>query len=538
MYCDLETTGLDPRLPHVTVRIISIDGDVYDVFMGDEDDALKRLEAHKNDTFVAHNAQFDLDFLAECFGYHHEGPIFDTMVAYQMLTNGRGDSASLGNVARKVLGVKVDKNYQKIDWGAPFLEPAAFEYAAKDTKLLMELHPKLEEALHNVSNIYGGNTLYDLFRLEMDVLKCLLATKRRGVKIDVDAAVDLKERLSRESTEKINILHKNGLHLNPRSPAQVATYFNLPDSTEDTIREFAVKNATLAEVARVRKLLKKESSVKKQILDRVAYDGRIHTTFKQTFTETGRLSSSEPNIQNVDRGSDVRRLFIPEEGNKFIICDYSQLELRLAALFSGDRNMLTAFKDGRDIHSETCARIFGKETKTTRTLSKNINFGLVFGGGSGTLVKFAAKSGVAITDGEARDYKKAFEEAYPQLLEWQRRQGDTKPRYTYSKLGRRRFVPPGDGYCVRINHIVQASAADGMKIALQYLFRFDSIIPVLSVHDEIILEVDESKAEEISDVLRGRMIQAMYKATRQDETNPVVPIEVGVDIGNNWSDKS
>jgi DNA polymerase-1 len=286
----------------------------------------------------------------------------------------------------------------------------------------------------------------------------------------------------------------------------------------------------------IKKLLKKASSVEKQLLDRVRSDGRIHPTFGQTFTETGRLNSREPNLQNQDRGADVRGLFVPAPGHKFIIADYSQLELRLAALLSGDDAMLGAYRDGRDLHSETCARIFGKENKKTRTLSKNINFGLVFGGGHNTLVKFAYKQGVVIPEKDALEYKAAFRDAYPGLLKWQRRQGDVRRPEVTSVLGRRRYVTPGEGYCLRVNHPVQATAADGMKLAMVELHR-QGITPLLSVHDEVVVEAPERDAEEVQRLIVDTLVNSMYRASEQDDDWPTVPIEVEAGIADDWSEK-
>lgn len=255
-------------------------------------------------------------------------------------------------------------------------------------------------------------------------------------------------------------------------------------------------------------------------------------------------SSQEPNLQNQDRGSDVRGLFIPSPGNKFVISDYSQLELRLAAYFSRDKTMLEAYKSGRDLHTETQLNIFGSpehkskdEAKRDRTLSKNINFGLVYGGGAGVLIRFAAKSGVEITENEAVEYRNAFRDLYPGLVRWQERTGNTKPEYVRTFRGRRRYITPGEGYTTRINNIVQGTAADGMKLALVELYRV-GLLPILNVHDEVLLEVPEETSEHVSVIVVQKMVDSMYRAAGIDPQNPVVPIEAEVDIANSWADKS
>lgn len=334
--------------------------------------------------------------------------------------------------------------------------------------------------------------------------------------------------------------------LNPRSPADVSEYFGLPDATEDTLREYIKRNPhdTEAQTVRdIKKKYKKASTLRKQLIARVADDGRIHPWFNQTFVETGRLSSREPNLQNQDRGSDVRGLFVPADGCSFVISDYSQLELRLAAYFSKDEAMLDAYRSGRDLHTETQVSIFGnpstkdKDTaKRDRTLAKNINFGLVYGGGHGVLIRFAAKSGIEITEEEAIRYRNAFRELYPGLVHWQERTGNTKPEYVRTVRGRRRYITPGEGFCTRINNIVQGSAADGMKLALVELYK-KGIDVILNIHDEVVIEATEEQAEDVLSLVRKVMPESMYRAVGMNKDSPFLPIEVEAEVANTWSDK-
>ncbi len=564
IYVDIESTGLDPRLDKL--RILSIDGDVYDMWdKYDAEEGKERLFAGQHKTFVAHNAQFDLDFLAEHLGYHHKGSVFDTMVAYQLIRagrrqpNGKPVSAYLDNVASVMLGIKVDKTFQKADWSKEWIDDVMREYASEDTRILKPLAEALEYEIRKAD-------LGRIAKLEMQLLPVLLYAKRKGVRLDVSAAHRLVAKLHMEAGELERRLpyipqlvdkpyaEEGALfefaanmpkeRLNPRAPAQVAEYFGLPDATEDTLREYIKRtNDPHAKVVQdIKKKTKKASTIEKQLLQRVRYDGRIHPSYLQTFTETGRLSSREPNLQNQDRGKDVRSLFIPADDHRMVIADYSQLELRLAAFFSRDRNMLQAYREGRDLHTETQARIFGEprsdeENKRTRTLSKNINFGLVFGGGHNTLIKFAAKSGVEIGEQEAREYRDAFRAAYPDLAKWQQREGDVRKEYVRTFRGRRRYITPGEGYCTRINNIVQGSAADGVKIAMVYLYRKHNIVPILSVHDEVVVECPEVNAESVLAIIQNVLVDAMYRATGQDPKNPVVPIGVEAQVAESWAEK-
>lgn len=518
------------------------------------------LEKYSDEVFVAHNAQFDLDFLAEHLDYHHKGTYFDTMVAYQMIMNGKlrygdGETAKLddvivkmANVVPQLKGVTLDKTYQKPEWYEdPHFggeEEQVLQYAAEDTAVLELIHPVLEKKLKQAN-------LYHIFRLEMMVLPILVEATRKGVYFREKAAADLAKKLESEVYWLEEYVLKPMVpeewvdDFNPRSPKTISQYFKLPDAQEDTLREFVKKTKDpLAEgVMEMKKRQKKQSSIEKQLIQRVAYDGRIHPRFNQTGTETGRFSSSGPNLQNQDRGADVRGLFVPSEGMRFVIADYSQLELRLAAFFSRDEVMLEAYQNGRDLHTETQTRIFGDPTamdpetkKKTRTLSKNINFGLVFGGGHNTLIKFAAKSGVEIDEDTAIEYKEAFRETYPGLYRWQRKQGDTRPATVTTVKGRRRFIESGKAYCTRINHPVQGSAADGMKSALLRVYR-SGILPLLNVHDELVCEVPADTAEQDAQTVIDCMVQGMYSATEMDPDDPVVPIVVEGGAADSWAEK-
>jgi DNA polymerase-1 len=523
---DVETAGgFDPRLPQAELRIVSAAGEIVDLRFGSREEALNLLDS--DSVFVAHNAQYDLDWLAEQLGYHHRGPVFDTMVAFQMWANGRKESAALDNVAKKILGVELNKSFQKAPWDGLLFDDQ-LEYAIKDTQILEPLRERLWMLLQRAG-------LKDLFTLEMALLPVLHEMKQRGVRLDVPAARDLVRKVRTQAAILEQDLPPG---LNARSPEQVRSFFGLTDAQEDTLRHYVDEtgNNLARRVMEVKKLLKKASTVEKQLLGFVRSDGRIHPSFGQTFTETGRLNSRDPNLQNQDRGPDVRGLFVPAEGHKFVIADYSQLELRLAALLSGDEAMQAAYAAGRDLHSETCARIFGTETKATRTLSKNINFGLVFGGGHKTLVTFAYKSGVVIPEADALQYKRAFRQAYPTLYKWQQKQGNPKGTNVQTVLGRRKYIPAGEGYCERINYPVQGSAADGMKLAMVELHR-KGITPLLSVHDEVVVEAPESEAEEVKREVVETLINSMYRASGQDPDYPEVAIEVEAGVADTWAEK-
>lgn len=531
VYVDIETTGLNEYAGDISV--ISIDGRVYHVLYPKERKrALSELrERLKREVLVCHNAQFDVSWLREHFGLWPEAGVFDTMVAYQVLNAGREGSSSLGAISQELLGEELDKSHQASGWDGMFITDEQREYAARDTLVLPKLKQLLESKLKS-------SRLWHIFELEMLLLPILVEMHRKGIALDVDGAHALLRKLEVEA-EGVEASLPEGL--NPRSPEKVKEYFNLPNAQEDTIRHHLQENpedGVAKGVLEYKKITKKMSFIRKQLLEKLERDGRLHPRFTQTSTATGRFSCKDPNLQQVDRGSDVRGLFVPaSSGRRFVVADYAQLELRLAAYLSRDEVMLKAYRDGRDLHSETCERIFGQEDKRTRTLSKNINFASVFGGGHGTLIKFAFKNGVVISEEEAMQFHDSFHEAYPGLSRWQKEQGDiNKGIYVYTPLGRRRYIPKGQGYCTRINTPVQGCGADGMKIAIYWLHK-KGVTPTLTVHDELLVECGAEEAPEIKELVEKSMVYGMCRAMGQDPEDPVIPIEVEGKVVQSWAEK-
>lgn len=534
MYLDIETSSLSPYEWHSDVRIISIDGKrIYDLWEEDQrEEALEEIWARKEEKMVGHNLGFDLIWLWEKLGYWHDGPVFDTMVAYQILTNGRyGLSAGLAAVQSHLFQTKMDKSEQKGGWDAMLLTDAKLEYARMDTEVIQPIHEKLELNLQKQG-------LKHIMDLEMNLLPVLTAMKAKGIHVDTSEVHALMASLEKQQQA---LMYELPMGLNPRSNEQVKAWFGLEDAKEDTLRPHVEAGDEEAKkVADYKKIAKKKSSVWKQILGNIKRDGRIHGDFTQTMTDTGRLSSKSPNMQNQGSTTDIRSLFTAEPGNKLVVADYSGLELRLAALISREEVMLDAFRNGRDLHDELRKAVLGEadtkdQAKKLRTLAKNIGFGYVFGSGPGTLVQIASKMGNNIKEEDAKRYHDLYHDTYPTLSRYQKRIGTSDHKYVYSLLGRRRYIEPKKAYSTRINTPVQASAADGMKIAMVEMYR-KGYTPILSIHDELVLEVPEEDAPLALEVLCDTMISAMYEATKQDPSQPTVPIEVEGAIGGNWSE--
>ena len=279
-----------------------------------------------------------------------------------------------------------------------------------------------------------------------------------------------------------------------------------------------------------------------KLLESVGPDGRIHAQYRQMGTETGRLSCSNPNAQQIPRTADFRSLFIAAAGYILVVADFSQVELRVAAQLSGEQRMIDAYLANRDLHTETAALMTGvsqdKVTKSARTSAKVANFGLLYGAGPATLQKQAvAQYGIDMSMEEASEIVQNFRLAYPRLYDWQREEGNKTTAAISTKFGRRRMlVGFNDKYTTRINTQVQGTAGDIAKIAIFKLWKEICSAPVgqarliAMVHDEIVLEVKEDQVEHWGAVLK----QCMESAGSDICTD--VPIVAEVSHGLTWAD--
>ena len=344
--------------------------------------------------------------------------------------------------------------------------------------------------------------------------------------------------------------HPEGKHWNWNSYQQIKRALSmLGISVDDT------KDETLARLdhpfVRLLREYKKKNGVATRYGKKWLYsedgnarviDGRLYPRWKQIGTATGRMACAEPNLQAIPHGSDHHSCVRAPEGRVLVKADYSQIELRLAAKMWGEPVMLETFREGGDVHTITAKSITGKEevTKEERKLAKAVNFGLIFGQGAEGLKDYAKNNyGVEMTLEEAGAYRTRFFETYRGIARWHaatsarldRRQFDTR---TLSGRLRRdvRF------YAEHLNAPVQGTAADGMKIALALLWeRRDECpgtVPVLAVHDEIVVECDEGDAEMIEDWLKKAMVDGIDGVV--NATDPKVPIKVETSVSQAWGD--
>ena len=302
----------------------------------------------------------------------------------------------------------------------------------------------------------------------------------------------------------------------------------------------------VGEVLEYRMLTKLKSTYADGLLKVISSDGRIHTNFQMTVTATGRLSSTEPNLQNIpirrQLGSQIRRMFIPREGNVLVDADYSQIELRLLAHISQDQNMINAFLSGEDFHAVTASNVFGvplKEvTHEMRSRAKAVNFGIVYG-----ISAFSLSQDIAVTPREAQAYMDAYFSKFPDVKRYMADiiEKAEKDGYVTTLYGRRRDIPElkNSKYTVRefgkrvaLNMPIQGTAADIMKLAMIDAYKTLkknklNAKMVLQVHDELIVECPEKEADEVCEILKNSMscIAALS-----------VPLMVDVKIGSSWAE--
>ena len=489
---------------------------------------------------VGHNLKFDALWLRVKCGVSLP-KLFCTMTASRLLTAGSDEKNDLGECLRRYLQIDLPKDQARSDWGQIQLSPQQLRYAADDVVHL----PKLKTALLAEIEQQG---LTRTLTLELELLPVVVEMEARGIAVDHDklAAIRDQANLNCEASKTTIQDLVGDQSFNPNSPAQLQGLFeargiSLPDTSADTLA--ACEDPLAAHIRDYRRYTKLAEQAQ-TLLEAIGEDGRIHASFNPMGTRTGRFSSSAPNLQNISRES-LRACFIASPGNKCIVADYSQIELRAAAVIATEEQMLKAFAEGKDLHSRTAGLILGKPeadvSKEDRKLAKAVNFGLLYGQSAQGLVRYAkATYGLDLTTVEAEQFRARFFNAYRGLQRWhaEARTNANVATEVRTISGRRRLLPTDpkrwwDRFSGLVNTVVQGSCADGLKQAMVELSRR---LPagagiVSTVHDELIVETPESLAEETKRLVEECMVQAMR------ELFPEVPIEVEIRICSNWGEK-
>ena len=418
------------------------------------------------------------------------------------------------------------------------------------------LYGRLEKLLRERIDADGLGFILD--EVELPLLKLLYRIERVGFKIDPAGILEFGEALGTLADDlTASIYMRAGHEFNVNSPKQLAHVLyeemGLPcpkktksgySTDAETLEQLRAESPIIDDILEYRQVTKLRGTYTTALTDVADAEGRIHTDFKQALTATGRLSSAEPNLQNIPirtkMGRELRRHFIAKDGYVLVDADYSQIELRLLAHISGDYTMSEAFLAGEDIHRKTAAAVFGVPEETVneemRKRAKAVNFGIVYGIGGFSLAK-----DIGTTVKEATKYIKSYMMNYPSIEEYlERVVKDAEERgYTATEYGRRRYIPElkasnanmrAFGKRVAMNAPIQGTAADVMKIAMlkvdERLRRegLDAEI-VMQVHDELIIEARECDAERVKALVREEMEGAASFS---------VPLTVEVTSGKNW----
>lgn len=516
-------------------------------------------------TYWAHNASFDLGHL-KVNGFPLGGIARCSMLASQLLHNGSATAKhGLMELASRYLNVKLDKTQQKSEWWHSELDQAQLEYAKEDVRSLARLVPLLEAAVNR-------QELCDAFHLECGALHAMadmwtngLPFSTEALKELIESQQDLKEHA--EDAFRADLLERfpdweRVLNLNMASPKQLAVVFTqvlgFPPTDDGGKTSVAYKVLTQYKInsPAIRfyldwKKAEKALQLAVNLLAKVdPKDGRIHCSYRQLGCQTGRMSASAPNLQQVPRTRAFRDAARAPEGWCFVVADYSAMELRLAAVEAQDKAMLAAFREGKDLHTLLACKIYATDfpTKEQRQIAKSANFALLYGGGAHALRSYAIGMGIELSEEDAESIRATFQRTYKEVAEWhrlcgftaqQKRQGIGQwPNIRIRVSGMRRYLK--DGNCrltVAANTPVQGAGAAVMKRALHLLHSQlgykDDVQICAAIHDEIILLAKEDRAKYYARVLARRMEEAEAMWLQPASGESIAPaVEVG--IGATW----
>ena len=508
---------------------------------------------------IGQNLKYDIEILMN-YQVNVEGELFDTMIAHYLIQPDLSHNMNyLAEVYLNYKPISIEELIGKKGSGQINMRDVEIslikEYAAEDADVTWQLYPVLKKELDRMGLLPLAEAI------EMPLVKVLAELEYAGFKISVDNlksyAVLLKEDI--HNCERM-IYEMAGISFNINSPRQLGeilfermkisegaqkTKTKQYSTGEEILTKLVDKHPIISKILDYRamqKLLNTYVEALPGLIDPVTR--KIHTSFEQAWVSTGRLSSKNPNLQNIpiryERGKEIRKAFIPSDDQHILLsADYSQIELRLMAHLSGDANMILAFRNQEDIHTATAAKIFKVEekdvTSSMRSRAKTANFGIIYG-----ISAFGLSQRLNISRTEAADLIKGYFESYPKVKEYMENAilMAKEKGYVETLLGRRRFLPDilsanaivrGVAERNAINAPIQGSAADIIKQAMvniqKRLRKYSDSHMILQVHDELIFDILDKELGEIKDIVRYEMENAL-KLT--------VPLVVDIGTGNNW----
>ncbi|MEQ9099010.1 MAG: DNA polymerase I [Imperialibacter sp.] len=565
---DTETTNIDSfEAELVGISFAYVVGEAYYIPVPEKFEDAKKIAEEFREVFesetitkIGQNIKYDMTVLKK-YGVEVAGPLFDTMLAHYLVdpdTRHNMDVLAENYLNYSPISIETLIGKKGVKQGTMRdADLAAIkEYAAEDADITLQLKEKLEPEVEK----YGMKKLLD--EVEGPLVKVLSYMEYEGVKIDTDALSQMSGELEKASkiVEK-EIYEIAGETFNIASPKQLGEILfdklKLIDSPKKTkTGQYATGEDILSKLANEHPIANKilefreYQKLKSTYVDALPLmiskiDGRVHTDYRQAVAATGRLSSNNPNLQNIpirtEKGREIRKAFIPREaGYKIFSADYSQIELRIIAAFAKDESMIEAFKNGRDIHSTTAAKIFKKPLEEVdsdmRRIAKSANFGIIYG-----ISAFGLAENLSISRTESKEIIDAYFTEFPAVKRYMDHIVNVarEQEYVTTILGRRRYLRDINsrnitirGFAERnaINAPIQGSAADIIKIAMIRIH--DWLIKekmktkmIMQVHDELVFDVHESEL----DVVKEKVVHFMENAISLE-----VPLEVGTGVGNNW----
>ena len=508
---------------------------------------------------VGQNLKYDLEVLRN-YNVRLDGPMWDTMIAHYLIQPElRHNMDYMAEVYLHYKTVHIDeligprgKNQRSMRDLSP---TEVYEYACEDADITLQLKNKLEPELkkHECEDLF--------YNIEMPLMPVLAEMEMNGVCLDTESLAETSKQFTARMNEiEQRIYELAGQQFNIASPKQVGeilfdklkivekakkTKTGQYVTSEEVLQQLKNKHEIVADILEHRGLKKLIGTyidaLPKLINPRT---GHIHTSFNQTITATGRLSSSDPNLQNIpirgEDGKEIRKAFIPEPGQLFFSADYSQIELRVMAHLSNDENMIRVFQEGKDLHAATAANIYKKPidevTRDERTKSKRANFGIIYG-----ITVFGLAERLDIPRDEAKMLIDGYFETFPQVHNYMEQSKEVARRqgYVTTLFGRRRYLPDINsanatvrGFAERnaINAPIQGTAADIIKVAMIHIFQRFKIENIkskmiLQVHDELNFSVLPEEKEKVEQIVLEEMQNAFQMK---------VPLVADSGFGDNW----
>lgn len=563
---DTETTSVDAMQAQLVGMSFAVEGGTaWYVAVSRETEAAQRMVdifrpffEHPSIEKVGQNLKYDLLVLSH-YGVEVAGPLFDTMLAHYVVQPEQRHNMDL--LAEKYLHYRTIPIEALIGSGRTQrnmadLEPKEIvDYACEDADVTLRLYPILKEEMekYEVTSVFT--------HIEMPLLPVLARMERNGVRLDTAAL----EETGRNFTERMQQLETDiyelaGHEFTITSPKQVGvvlfdelqisakvkkTKTGQYSTSEEVLESLRDKHPIVEKILQHR-ALKKLLSTYVEALPKLIHPqtGHIHTSFNQAVTATGRLSSSNPNLQNIpvrgEDGREIRRAFVPEEGEVFFSADYSQIELRIMAHLSEDEHMVADFNSGLDIHAATAARIFHKPIEEVdrdeRRKAKTANFGIIYG-----ISAFGLSERMGVSRGEAKELIENYFSTYPKVREYMNESIERAKQtgYITTQFGRRRYlsdINAGNanvrGYAERnaVNAPIQGTAADIIKLAMVAIdrrLREEKLQTrmILQVHDELNFSVPPTELEQV----RHLVVEEMERAFQMR-----VPLVAECGEGTNW----